>query len=217
MRDVPRLLLVTDRTQLADPTNLLDVIAAAVAAGAHDVLLRERDLTPAAYAPLADQVDAILRSVGGRLVVRDMAHATGRRGVHLRSSDPQPRRRPALLGRSVHDTGQLAAARVAGSDYVTLSPVALSTSKPDYGPPLGPAGISRTRAAVPGAPPVLALGGVETPLVPQLLAAGAYGIAVMGAVMRAPDPALVVEQLLDALQSSPPNRSIMSDLKEPRA
>lgn len=47
--------------------------------------------------------------------------------------------------------------------------------------------------------PVYALGGIDTTNAADFQAAGAHGVAVMGAVMRADDPAAVVEQLLGAV------------------
>jgi thiamine-phosphate pyrophosphorylase len=44
--------------------------------------------------------------------------------------------------------------------------------------------------------PVYALGGIAPGNAAAARAAGAYGVAVMGAVMRAPDPAGVVAALL---------------------
>ncbi|KNX37063.1 thiamine phosphate synthase [Luteipulveratus halotolerans] len=207
MRPVPRLLLVTDRTQVPRGRRLTDVVAECIAAGASAVFLRERDLDPAAYDALADTIRTHLDRCNGVLIARDSARAARGHGVHLRMSDPQPRRRPSLLGRSVHDHAQLASARVTGCDYVTFSPVHSSASKPGYGPPLGAAGLTRARAAVPGAPPILALGGVEARHVEDVLTAGAHGVAVMGSVMRARDPAAVVDELLTAVRSHVPRPS----------
>jgi thiamine-phosphate pyrophosphorylase len=48
--------------------------------------------------------------------------------------------------------------------------------------------------------PVIAIGGVTADRVPALLAEGAYGVAVVGAVVDAPDPAAATRSLLEALQ-----------------
>ncbi|GAA0970329.1 Thiamine-phosphate synthase [Nocardioides aquaticus] len=47
--------------------------------------------------------------------------------------------------------------------------------------------------------PVYALGGIDATNAADFRTAGADGVAVMGAVMRADDPAAVVEQLLGAV------------------
>lgn len=179
--DLPPLLVLTDRSQCTRP--LADVVAAAVDAGARAVVLREKDLAQTQRARMAEQLRRILEPVDGLLVV---AGSRGR-AVHLAASDPFPRERPVLVGRSCHDADELAAAGVEGCDYITLSPVFATVSKPGYGPALGVTGLGLLARAA--APPVYALGGVHPPQVGTCLAAGATGVAVMGPVMR--DPELV--------------------------
>ena len=174
---LPRLLVVTDRTQAAGP--LAGVVADAVAAGARAVLLRDRDLPDDERAALAADLRAVLDPVGGLLVLA----GTSGDAVHLAAAEPFPDPRPALVGRSCHSAAELAQARAEGCDWAFLSPVFPTASKPGYGPALGVEGFARLR---PPGPPVYALGGVLPEHVPDLLAAGAHGIAVMGPVMRAP-------------------------------
>ena len=77
-------------------------------------------------------------------------------------------------------------------DYVTLSPIFPSRSKPGYGPALGVSALGI------GTQKIVALGGIETPAQARgpRREAGAVGVAVMGAIMRAEDPAAVVRGLL---------------------
>lgn len=86
----------------------------------------------------------------------------------------------------------------AGSAFVTISPVAPTPSKPGYGPPLGTEGV-RTAVEAAGSMPVFALGGVTPANAREFLAAGAYGVAVMGPVLRADDPVGVVAEYLAVL------------------
>ncbi|SFP69329.1 thiamine-phosphate pyrophosphorylase [Geodermatophilus dictyosporus] len=180
----PRLLLVTDRTQARGP--LPEVVAAAVAAGARAVWLRDRDLPLPERRALAAELRAALDPVGGLLVWGGAAGAPEGTAVHLTAADPFPAVRPPLVGRSCHSAAELARAAAEGCDWATLSPFAPTASKPGYGPALGTAGLA---ALAPGAPPVLALGGVRPGDVAGCLAAGASGVAVMGPAMR--DPAVV--------------------------
>jgi thiamine-phosphate pyrophosphorylase len=95
-----------------------------------------------------------------------------------------------VVGRSCHSAAELAAAAAEGCDYATLSPIFPSASKPGYGPALGV-------DALRDAPlPVYALGGVDPTNARTCVEAGAVGVAVMGYVMRAADPALAVQELL---------------------
>ena len=185
---LPPLLVLSDRAQCSG--SLVDAVAAAVGAGARAVVLREKDLPEPRRTELAEQLRAVLAPVGGELVV------AGARGdaVHLSASDAFPRPRPVLVGRSCHDAAEVRAADAEGCDYVTLSPVFATASKPGYGPALGLQGLAALTAIARA--PVYALGGVQPPDVAECLAAGASGIAVMGPVMRTPQ---VVADYLAAL------------------
>ncbi|MFC7273651.1 thiamine phosphate synthase [Paractinoplanes rhizophilus] len=169
------LVLLTDR-RLASGS-LLTVVARAVRGGVAWVVLRERDLPYAERRALAVALRDLLPP--GRLIVAG-PDPLGADAVHLAAADPLPAAVVALVGRSCHDTPRLSI-----ENYVTLSPVYPTRSKPGYGPALPPA----RAAGIAGGVPWLALGGIDTPArAAECAAAGARGIAVMGAVMRADDP-----------------------------
>jgi thiamine-phosphate pyrophosphorylase len=168
----PGLIVFTDRRQSERP--LEEVIAMAIDGGARAVVLREHDLPPRRRLKLASVIRTALDQVGGRLLLEED---------------------PAL--RKCHDLDELVAAGEDGAQYATLSPIFPTRSKPGYGPPLGLAALGRMAQVVPV--PVYALGGVDTPIrVRDCLDEGAAGVAVMGAVMRADDPARFVKELLNA-------------------
>jgi thiamine-phosphate pyrophosphorylase len=215
---VPRLLVVTDR-RLAGERPLVDVVRSAVAGGARAVLLREKDLPVAERRRLAIELAGVLAPAGGTLVVAGdpaLAAELGA-GLHLASGQPLApapevgapastsgaRTQHGLVGRSCHGPAELAAARREGVAYATLSPVFPTASKPGYGPALGPDGLADAVAAVPDLP-VLALGGVGPGRVAACRSAGAHGVAVMGEVMRAGDPAEVVRRLHAELERVEP-------------
>lgn len=102
----------------------------------------------------------------------------------------------ALVGVSAHGTAEIRAASEAGADYATLSPIFASASKPGYGPALGLDGL-REAAAI--GLPLVALGGIDSGNARACLEAGATGVAVMGALMRASDPEAETRLLLEAL------------------
>jgi thiamine-phosphate pyrophosphorylase len=129
---------------------------------------------------LAGRLRAQLEPVGGLLVV---AGGPGD-AVHLARAEPVPEPRPAVLGRSCHDAAEVDRAVGDACTYVTVSPVYPTDSKPGYGPALGPTGLAAL--CRPGLP-VYALGGVRPATVSACLAAGAYGVAVMGPLHHRPD------------------------------
>ncbi|WP_433208855.1 thiamine phosphate synthase [Dactylosporangium sp. CS-047395] len=167
----PRLVLFTDRRQAERPLD--EVVAGAIDGGARVVVLREHDLPPRRRLQLAAALRTRLDQVGGRLLLEEDGAV-----------------------RKCHNLEELFAA-ADGPRYVTLSPIFATRSKPGYGPPLGLAALGRMAVVAPV--PVYALGGVDTPArARDCLDEGAAGVAVMGAVMRADDPARLVKELLTA-------------------
>ena len=204
MRPLPSpLLVVTDRHQACRP--LADVAAAAAAAGARWFWLRDRDLPAPERRQLAGRIAAIIHGAGGVLSVGDdiaLAEEIGSLAVHMRDVAGAARARrqlgpSALIGLSAHRAAELREAGDAGADYATLSPIYATVSKPGYGPALG---IETLRQAVADSPlPVVALGGLTPGTVPLAKAAGSAAVAVMGAIMRAPDPAEAIRKFLAVL------------------
>ena len=171
------LLVLTDRTLCSGP--LLTCLSTAVDSGARTVVVREKDLPTRERKRLAREVRALLAPVDGTVIV---AGTEGDR-VHLTAADAFPEPRPELVGRSCHSADELENARREGCDYATISPLHPTDSKPGYGPALG---LEALAALTPVGPPTYALGGVRPDDAAACLAAGAAGVAVMGAVMREP-------------------------------
>lgn len=187
---LPRLLVLTDRTQCAG--SLTGTVVRAVDAGARAVVLREKDLPDPDRRRVADELEAVLAPVGGLLIWGGHAGSEDARAVHLAAADPFPLVRPSLIGRSCHSRAELDQAAAEGCDYATISPVFATASKPGYGPALG---LEALAAAVVAGPPAFALAGVRPDDVRGCRAAGVHGVAVMGAIMR--DPALVPRYLTE--------------------
>jgi thiamine-phosphate diphosphorylase len=199
------LLVLTDRSACVRP--LPEVVAAAVQGGARTVVLRERDLPDVQRAALASELRSLLDPAGGRLVLAGPPLDAGTAddlaigAVHLSAADEVPVPRPALVGRSCHDVASVGRAAAEGCDWVTVSPVRATASKPGYGPALGLDGLAAlTWSGI----PAYALGGLAADHAPGCLAAGAAGVAVMGAVMRADRPDHIVADLLASLALGDP-------------
>ena len=190
---------------------LLSLVDGMVAHGARAVLLRVRQADRATRVALVAGVRRILAPVDGMLIIAGPVDEPPDEpppaaspspdavaAVHLAAAQPFPRTRPSLVGRSCHDAGEVDRAAAEGCDYVFVSPVYPTDSKPGYGPALGPLGLAALCDRAPM--PVYALGGVLPERVGECLRAGAHGVAVMGPVLR--DPPLVAEYL-SALKEVP--------------
>ncbi|MEH0937054.1 thiamine phosphate synthase [Micromonospora psammae] len=201
------LVVLTDRWQARRP--LPEVVAAAVAGGARWVVLREKDLPRAERAALAAALRPLLAEAGGTLIVAGPDPLDGD-AVHLPSAGPYPPPALGLVGRSCHDRAELV--RLTTEDYATVSPVFPSRTKPGYGPPLHRAGLAELIRASPV--PVLALGGIDTPdRVHACVEAGAAGVAVLGAIMRAEDPAAAAATLSEAAETAQPPAATTGDAR----
>jgi thiamine-phosphate pyrophosphorylase len=204
------LLIVTDRHQARRP--LEDVVRDVVAAGARWVWFRDRDLEHAERRRMALRLADIVHGADGRLSIGgdvELAADTGTGAVHVRdlASIPHARRMlgsRALVGLSAHSVADVAHAKTAGADYVTLSPIHETSSKPGYGPALGTEAIAQAaRIGI----AVVALGGITADNAAAARRAGAAAVAVMGGVMRAANPADTIKTLLAALKPARATRS----------
>jgi|SRR5579859_4629549 len=200
-----RLHLVTDARPGRDP---VAVVRAALSAGVPVVQVRVPDETcdRDAYA-LASTIAELCRAAGARCLVNDRLHialAVGADGAHVGAQDlPVPVARrilgpDAVLGATARDPATAREAVAAGASYLGVGPAFPTGTKDGLPDPIGAAGVGAVAAAV--AVPVIAIGAVTASRVPELLAAGAYGVAVVSAVSGAADPARASAELLAVLR-----------------
>lgn len=201
--------LVTDRSQTCG-RDLVEVVEAALRGGVRAVQLREKDLETIDLYRLGGRLIAVCRAAGASLIINDRADvalALDADGVHLtgKSLPPAVVRKmlgpDKRLGISCHSLEQVRHAADSGCDYLFLGPIFRTPSKERFGAPLTPAIIPEARKL--SAAPILAIGGVRACRVPELIAAGASGVAVISAVMAAFDPAAAAAEILRLASKSP--------------
>lgn len=200
---VPRLSLVVITDPDCGGRAIVDVVRAALRAGAPSIQLRGKDQPAREQVDLARALLAETRAAGALLWVNDrldVALAAGADGVHLGQDDlPLEAARAIvptgfLIGISA-ETAELAlAAERGGADYVGTGPVYATGSKADAGDAVGCARISEVARAV--RIPVVGIGGIAVGNAGEVVHAGAAGVAVISAVMRAADPAAATRDLL---------------------
>lgn len=203
----PCLMLVTDRTRLRGRA-LEEVVSQAIEGGVNAVQLREKDLPGGELYDIAITLRAVTR---GRAVLLvndrlDVALAAGADGVHLPERSVPVRKvrdfagEACLVGRSVHSAEAAGDAVRDGADYLVAGTVYETASKP--GAPA--AGLELIRAVTEAVnAPVLAIGGITPERVPEVIAAGADGVAVIGAIWDAADPRAAARALRAALDEAP--------------
>ncbi len=154
---------------------------------------------------LTELVESTLRAcVKGSVFVNgrvDVARIVGTVGVHLPSAGlPVASARSivgsdCLIGRSAHSTDEVLRAADEGADYVFLGPIWHTASHPNT-EPLGPGALA-TAVDV----PVIAIGGITPEKVPECLASGAYGVAVISALWYAADVGSATESFTLSLSA----------------
>jgi len=196
------LYLITDRMQTAGRA-LPAVVAESLRGGLRAVQLREKDLAAGQLLELAVELRQLTREYGAKLLINDridVALAAGADGVHLGKGGLPVREARRMLGSkwligySAHSADEALQAQMDGADFVTLGPVYHTPSKAQYGEPLGLSALSEAVRLV--TIPVFALGGVRPASVAEVLSGGAHGVALISAIMAAPNPRVETESLL---------------------
>lgn len=208
---VPRLQLITD-TALQQRYSHLELVAFAQQAGAPAVQFRQKQWQ-ATHTEQLRATAALLRGSSTQLIVNDHvadAAAVGA-GAHVGQGDLPPAEARALLGPSallgatVHNAAELEAliAAQADIDYIGVGPVFGTQSKrwaSGQLPPLGVAGLALLCNLSPW--PVIAIGSIARQHLSEVLQAGAFGVAVLSAFVRADNPEREARELVESIDAA---------------
>lgn len=202
----PRLVVITDTTVAPAPliAERIEHVLRMARPGTVVVQLRDRELPVRERMALGERLTAAVRRHEQWIVVNDrldLALLLGADGVHLGEGSVDTADARAVLGarawvsRACHDAERLASL---DSDAVLLSPIAADRKGR---PALGASGIERARAVIDGMdtlrrPLLYALGGIDASNMATWMAAGADGVAVIGAALDGRD----AEPLVTALR-----------------
>jgi thiamine-phosphate pyrophosphorylase len=195
--------------------------AALSAAPPHTIALqlRDKDLDGGELVALARQLRTICDRHYARLIVNDridVAIAAHADGVHLPANSFAVADARALIGHgglvgvSTHNDAEVIAATRSGADFVVYGPVFDPLSKGSYSAARGPDGL--TAAVRAASIPVFALGGITADRARDLGIASTTGnvrgptirpagVAVIGSIYDAPDPASAMRGLVSAIAS----------------
>jgi thiamine-phosphate diphosphorylase len=184
------LALVTDVNRAGGERSLLRIIDEAVRGGVNFVEVRDHALPDSELVAFARKIVEIVAS---RAIVvangpAEIAIAAGADGVHLtESSNLQPAKMSdrLIVGRSVHSLRSAENAEAEGCDYVILGTVFPSASHPG-GTTVGTGLVTEVATAI--GIPVIGIGGITAKNAGDVIAAGAAGVAVIGAIIGADNP-----------------------------
>ncbi len=184
---------ITDPELCREP-GLVAAVESALRGGATMVQYRDKTASRDQRLREAGELLAICRRFAKPLIVNDdldIALALDADGLHVGAADGDPRRMRAalkpgmLLGVSCYDSLDAALdAERAGADYVAFGSLFASSTKPvARRAPLSLLREARARLGI----PVVAIGGITLDNAPQVIAAGAQYIAVIGGLFGATD------------------------------
>lgn len=174
--------------------SLLNVLKASATAGAKLFQYRNKNASMKAAYEEALPLRQAARELGVLFIVNDrcdLALAVDADGVHLGQGDlPLNLARKVmgpekLIGISTHSPEQVQAAIAGGPDYLGFGPIFRPSSKVDHDPVVGVDGLRVIRALA--ALPIFAIGGITVESVEEVIRAGADGVAVISAILKAPD------------------------------
>ena len=197
LRAALRVYLLAD-TSLVAPDQLLTVVAAAIRGGVTAVQLRSKAATTLELLDLARNLNVLCREANVPFIVNDRvdvalaAEADGAHVGHIGEEDlsPHDARRllgpQAIVGVSVGTPQEAHMATSQGASYVSAGPMFATATKSNAGPAAGEALLRSVRAAT--RVPLVVIGGITPLRSAGLFAAGADGVCVGAAILRAADP-----------------------------
>ncbi|OUQ53528.1 thiamine-phosphate diphosphorylase [Alistipes sp. An116] len=180
--------------------------------GCRWVQLRMKDAPDEEFLRVGREVGRLCRQYGATFLLDDRVHLVtelGADGVHLGKNDMPPREARTLLaagtiiGATANTFEDIERAAAACADYIGLGPFRFTQTKRNLSPILGLEGYREifTRCRAAGITlPVVAIGGITAADIAQILATGATGIALSGALLGAADPTEETRKIVDILK-----------------
>ena len=205
---LPRLYAIIDPAQ-ADGRPTMDIVTQLLAAGVRLIQFRDKRASSGELYSSAQQIAESVRNAGGLFIVNDradVARAMDADGVHLGQDDlPVESARTLLgpdkmIGYSTHVLEQVREADRSSADYIAFGPVFSTTSKENSGPVVGLEGLREARKIT--RKPLVAIGGITLENARAVIEAGADSVAVIGALVSAPDIRSRAEEFLERVRSS---------------
>lgn len=201
------LYVITD-AQLARGRSHVEVIHAAIEGGATIIQYRQKEGTTRRLVEEAQALRKLTWQADIPFIVNDrldVALAVEADGVHVGQDDMPATFARRLMGArivgvSVTNLQEALQAERDGADYLGVGPIFATPTKPDAAPPIGLEGLAEICRSV--SIPVVAIGGINVHNAAAVIAAGADGVAVVSAVVAAPDVAAAARRLREIVEST---------------
>ena len=205
MKKIGKLHILTD-TVLQSRFSHMEITRLAIVGGADTIQYRQKSGSTREMIEIARNMKRLCSEADVTFIVNDrldVAIAAEADGVHLGQEDfPIPMARELLgegriIGGSAATLDEARKCLSEGADYVGFGPVYPTSSKDDAGPVSGIDILKQVVEIIPV--PIIAIGGVGAENIPDVMRAGAHGIAVISAVCCQDDPEKATRSLYQAL------------------
>jgi thiamine-phosphate pyrophosphorylase len=205
VKHIGRLHVLTD-TQLQKSFSHVELTEMAIRGGAEAIQFRQKHGSTREMIETACHMKELCSRAGVKLIINDridIAIASNADGVHLGQDDfpiLQARRilgDDRIIGGSAGNIQEAMKCLNEGADYIGFGPVYPTLSKDDAGPAKGIVVMKQVIKEMNC--PVIAIGGVNSGNIPEIISAGAYGIAVISAVCCTEDPVTATRELIEVL------------------
>ena len=200
------LYVIIDKRIIKDKP-LIQVTREALAGGATAIQMREKKMKSRDLCNLASSLKKIAKKRRALFIVDDrvdIAKACDADGVHLGNKDLPINIARKLLGKkkiigvTVRNLSQALRAQKEGADYLSLGPIFPTRTKQGLPPPRGLKAIARIKKKI--KIPLIAIGGINRNNVTKVIRAGADGVAVVSAVIRAENVRKDTRELLSRIR-----------------
>lgn len=207
-------LYVITESSVSRGRSTVEVVEQAVAGGASAIQLREKELSVSELLEVGRIVREITREAGVPFIINDrvdIALALDADGVHLGARDfPVGEARRLLgngkiIGATAHNIEEVRKIVGEGVDYIGFGPIFGTTTKKDALPPRGLDMLKRVRSET--HLPLVAIGGINHANARSVIVAGADAVAVISAVVSAPDIKEATRQLVREIRAARETRN----------
>ena len=205
------LLFITHQTEAY---TYLQSVEIALRGGCRQIQLRMKELSEAEAEPLAFRTKELCDREGASLYIDDrveLCRRVGAAGVHLGKNDMPPAEARKLLGEgfliggTANTLADIQELWQQGVDYIGLGPFRFTTTKKNLSPVLGLSGYQAImeqmyHSRIPL--PVVAIGGITSGDIPDILSAGVQGIALSSTILNATCPVEETKKIINSIKQA---------------